>query len=154
MWVLPLTGDRKPFAFRVTRFVENAGQFSPDGRWIAYSSNETGRLEVYVAPFQRSGATVPISSSGGVAPRWRHDSKELFYLTEDNKLMAVPVTLTESIITVGAPQLLFQTRFRSNAAPYDVTADGQRFLVNRGVADAAAPAPMTLVLNWPTLLTR
>ena len=115
--------------------------------------NESGRAEVYVAPFQRSGATVLISSNGGGAPRWRRDGKELFYLTDDNKLMAVPVTLGESAIAVGPPQLLFQTRFRGNAAPYDVTADGQRFLVNR-VVEGSASAPLNLVVNWPALVTR
>jgi dipeptidyl aminopeptidase/acylaminoacyl peptidase len=154
MWVLPLAGDdRKPFPFRVTRFTENAGHFSPDGRWIAYSSNETGRMEVYVAPFQRPGATVPISTNGGGAPQWRRDGKELFYLTEDNRLMAVPIALEKSAIAVGSPHVLFQARFRGNAAPYDVTADGQRFLVNRTVEDSG-PAPLTLLVNWPALLTR
>ena len=117
-----------------TRFREGSAQFSPDGRWVAYSSDETGRTEVYVVPFQRTGQRVPISTDGGGSPRWRHDSKELFYLRGDNTLMAVAVNLKEASVDVGVASPLFQSRFSSEYFPYAVTSDG-RFLVNRSVDD-------------------
>jgi hypothetical protein len=117
-----------------TQFREGSAQFSPDGRWVAYSSDETGRTEVYVVPFQRAGQRVPISTDGGGSPRWRHDGKELFYLRGDNTLMAVAVSLKEASVDVGAASPLFQSRFGSENFPYAVTSDG-RFLVNRSVDD-------------------
>jgi serine/threonine protein kinase/Tol biopolymer transport system component len=151
MWILPLVGDRKPVAFAHTRFNEASGQFSPDGRWIAYSSNETGRQEVYVAPVQRPGRTVPISTSGGGSPRWRQDGRELFYLGGDDTMIAVAVRGSGSAIEVGAATPLFQARFSNTALPYAVTADGQRFLINRPTEETTAP-PITLVVNWPEAL--
>jgi Tol biopolymer transport system component len=150
--VLPLAADAKVFSFANMRFTEGSAQFSPDGRWVAYSSDETGRTEVYIAPFQRGGRREPISTDGGGSPRWRHDSKELFYIRGDNTLMAVPISLGESSIQVSVAQPLFQTRFRNAALPYDVTKDG-RFLVNRSLDDAT-PTPITLVVNWPAALSK
>ena len=92
------------------RFTEGSAQFSPDGRWVAYSSDETGRTEVYIAPFQRGGRREPISTDGGGSPRWRHDGKELFYIRGDNTLIAVAISLGESSVEVGAAQPLFHTR--------------------------------------------
>jgi Tol biopolymer transport system component len=135
-----------------TRFTEGSAQFSPDGGWVAYSSNETGRTEVYVLPFDRAGPRVPISTDGGGSPRWRHDGKELFYLRGDNTLMAVAVSLNTSSVDVGASTPLFQSRFRSENFPYAVTSDG-RFLVNRS-ADDEAPSGITLVVNWPATLRK
>ena len=135
-----------------TRFTEGSAQFSPDGRWVAYSSNETGRTEVYVVPFQRAGPRVPISTNGGGSPRWRHDGRELFYLRGDNTLMAVAVSLSAASLDVGAASPLFQARFRSENFPYAVTSDG-RFLINRSVDDEA-PSGITLVVNWPATLRK
>jgi Tol biopolymer transport system component len=151
IWILPLTGDRKPVPFANSRFSELGGQFSPDGRWIAYSSNETGRHEVYVAPFG-SGGKVAISSGGGELPRWRGDGKELFYLAPDNRLMAVPVDGSGTTVAVGDGVPLFAANLiRGSTFPYAVTADGQRFLINApGVK--AAPLPITLLVNWPGAL--
>ena len=150
--VLPLTGDGKVFSFANMRFTEGSAQFSPDGRWVAYSSDETGRTQVYVAPFQRAGRREPISTEGGGSPRWRRDGRELFYIRGDNMLMAVAITLGESTVEVGAARPLFQTRFRNVALPYDVTSDG-RFLVNRSLDDAS-PTPISLVVNWPAALSK
>jgi Tol biopolymer transport system component len=154
LWVLPLSEDPKPFPFANTRFNEASGQFSADGRWIAYSSNETGRTEVYVAPFQNPGGKVPISTGGGGSPRWRQDGKEIFYVAGDNTLMAVALRDGQSGIEVGDPRPLFQTRFRNNALPYAVTVDGERFLVNRSEEEDATPTPITLVVNWPAALKK
>jgi Tol biopolymer transport system component len=129
---------------------EGSAQFSPDGRWIAYSSNETDRTEVYVAPFRRPGARVPISTGGGGSPRWRRDGKELYYIRGDDTLIGVEMTLGESSVDVGKARPLFQTRFRDGAFPYAVAADG-RFLVNR-FSDDAMPPTISLIVNWPELL--
>ena len=153
LWVLPVAGDRKPIPFVVnTRFGEQFGQFSPNGRWIAYSSNETGRTEVYVAPFQHAGGTTRISSAGGGWPKWRRDGQEMFYVAGDT-LMAVPVREDASKLDFGVPQPLFQTPFDRSALPFAVTADGQRFLVNRS-APSATQAAIMLVVNWTALLQK
>jgi len=153
LWVLPMAGDRKPIPFVVnTRFGEQFGQFSPNGRWIAYSSNETGRTEVYVAPFQHAGGTTRISSAGGGWPKWRRDGQEIFYVAGDT-LMAVPVRENASKLDFGVPQPLFQTPFDRSPLPFAVTADGQRFLVNRS-APSATQAAIMLVVNWTALLQK
>ncbi|MCA1660594.1 MAG: hypothetical protein LC642_08695, partial [Verrucomicrobiaceae bacterium] len=92
-WVLPMSGDRQPFPFLQTEFNEQAAQFSPDGKWIAYSSDESGAPEVYVQTFPASGGRWRVSTDGGRQPRWRRDGRELFYITADGKLMAVDVKL-------------------------------------------------------------
>jgi hypothetical protein len=107
---------------------------------------------VYVAPFQRPGARVPVSTNGGGSPRWRHDGKELFYISGDNTLMAVTLVAGESSLDVGAATPLFQARFHGTAFPYAVARDG-RFVVNRSVNDATPP-PITLVVNWPAALRK
>jgi serine/threonine protein kinase len=135
-----------------TRFTEGSAQFSPDGRWVAYSSNETGRTEVYVAPFQRAGPRTPISTDGGGSPRWRDDGQELFYLRGDNTLVGVAIKLSASSIDVGMATPLFNAAMRPAAMPYDVTSDG-RFIVNRSLDDGAAAA-ITLVVNWPVALRK
>jgi Tol biopolymer transport system component len=135
-----------------TRFTEGSAQFSPDGRWVAYSSNETGRTEVYLLPFQRAGPRVPISTDGGGSPRWRRDGKELFYIRGNNTLMAVAVSPNAASVDVGAASPLFQSRFRPENFPYAVTSDG-RFLVNRSVDDETTPG-ITLVVNWPATLRK
>jgi Tol biopolymer transport system component len=160
LWVLPLFGDRKPFPFLQTPFGEVSGRFSPDVRWIAYVSDESGRSEVYVAPLPGRGETPvskwQISTTGGTQPRWRSDGKEIFYLAPDKKLMAAPVNGQNSAFEKGAVRSLFNTRAPSTINPrsaYDVSPDGQRFLVNT-LADDDAAAPITLVVNWPALLKK
>jgi eukaryotic-like serine/threonine-protein kinase len=149
IWVLPLSGDRKPFPFLQTQFNEVEGRFSPDNRWVAYFSNESGgKSEVYVAPFPGPGGKWQISTAGGNSPRWRRDGAEIFYLDPDNKLMAAAVNGKGASFVVGAVKPLFQTR----PAPglryqYDVSADGQRFLINTA-PEQSASTPITVVVNW------
>ena len=153
LWVLPVASERKPIPFIVnTRFTEQFGHFSPNGRWIAYSSNETGRTEVYVAPFQHAGGTTRISSAGGGWPKWRSDGQEMFYVADDT-LMAVRVRENGATLDFGVPQPLFRTPFDNSPLPYAVTSDGQRFLVNRS-AQSATQAAVMLVVNWTALLLK
>ncbi len=151
--VLPFSGDRKASVFLATPFTEGVARFSPDGRWIAYQSNESGRIEVYVAPFPGAGGKWQISTAGGTFPRWRRDGRELYYLAPDNRLMTASVNGESTAFQVGAVQTLFQTRPRLSTAlfgidPYDVSADGQRFLVNTLMQDTTSSAPITIVVNW------
>ncbi len=154
LWALPMEGDRKPIPLVQGEFTEEDAAFSPDGKWIVFTSNESGKSEVYVQRFQ-PGASAPgerrqISDKGGIAPRWRRDGKELIYLTPDKKLMAVAITLTAAGIQSGTPQALFELptlpRPQFETA-YDLSADGQRFLIPV-VAGDSAPSPLTVVLNW------
>jgi len=154
IWALPMTGERKPFPFVKTPFDEGAGQFSPDGRWVAYTSNESGRSEVYVAPFPGPGAKWQISNAGGGNPRWRADGSELFYLAS-GKLMAAAVRIGAERVEVESVQPLFEiSRPGGGARPYyDVSPDGQRFL-HIVLAQRATETPLTLVTNWPTLVNK
>jgi eukaryotic-like serine/threonine-protein kinase len=157
LWILPLDGDRKPYPFLQTEFNETHARFSPDSKWVAYISDETGRAEVYVQSFPASGGKWQISTGGGDQPQWRRDGKELFYLSPDRKLMAVQVKTGETFEN-GAPVPLFQTKVfppvstgaRNN---YVVAADGQRFLVNN-VVEENASHPITVVLNWTAQLKK
>jgi Tol biopolymer transport system component len=149
LFLLPLSGDRKPIPFLSTRFDEGFGQFSPDGRWVAYRSNESGRNEVYVVPFPGPGGKWQISTAGGDRPRWRRDGNEILYLAPDNKLMAATVKGEGASFEVSAVKALFQTRMvLGGRYNYAVSADGQRFLVNTLPERAASAAPITVVLNW------
>src|ERR1700739_4935134 len=149
LFVLPLFGDRKPFPFLQTQFNEVAGRFSPDGRWVAYTSNESGRYEVYCAPFPGPGGKWQISTAGGVWPRWRSDGNEIFYLAPGRGLMAAAVNGKGSSFEVGAVKPLFQMHLVGQRHEYDVSADGQRFLINTAPQqNGAAGAPITVVLNW------
>ena len=124
------------------------GNFSRDGRMVAYSCNEPGRFEVYVQTFPVSHRKWLISTNGGYEPRWQRDGREIYYLSEDHKLMAVSVGAGPSF---GVPKALFQTRVPSGVhairTNYVPAGDGRRFLVNTQIADAA-PNPITVVLNW------
>ncbi len=162
LWVLPLTGDHKPFAIANTSSIERNGQFSPDVRWVAYDSNESGRFEVYVQAFPGPGWKGLISTAGGSSPRWRRDGKELFYLASDGTMMAVPVraAVDNQSLEVGTITPLFRAPivFGGLAPPpgnprqqYDVAADGLRFLINVTVDDVTVP-PITIVLNWQSTL--
>jgi eukaryotic-like serine/threonine-protein kinase len=133
------------------------GQFSPDGRWVAYASNESGRWEVYVTSFPDGRGKWQVSTAGGSQPRWRGDGKELFYLASDSKIMAVPITGGTNFDS-GSPVPLFQAVPRemgatSELAEYDVARDGQRFLVNTQVRDPETQ-PMSVILNWSTQLKK
>jgi len=154
LWALPMDGDRKPFPVVRTNSDERDGQFSPDGRWIAYQSNASGRFEIWVQPFPGREGQVPkwqISNNGGAQVRWRHDGKELFYIAPDGRLMAVPISFSDGqAIDRGAPVALFPTRLggavqTNSTQQYMVSPDGQRFLMNT-VTEEATP-PITIILN-------
>ncbi len=139
LWLLPMTGDHKPVPLLQTEFNETQGQFSPDGRWVAYTSDESGIGQIYVRPFPASGGKWMVSTSGGRQPRWRGDGKELFYVAPDGQLMAVEIRAGSSSKPFEAtvPKALFQA-FQAGVLDYtasfyffsDVTADGRRFLIN------------------------
>lgn len=152
LWMLPLSGDRRPVPFLRTEFSEFNGQVSPDGRWIAYVSDESGSNEVFVQSFPVPGSKRRISGGGGTEPKWRRDGGELFYLAPDRSLMAVAITTGESI-HVGSPTILFRTDAPAQGGRnrYAVSADGQRFLVE-SLIKSPASAPITVVVNWPTAL--
>jgi serine/threonine protein kinase/Tol biopolymer transport system component len=161
IWVLPLTGERQPFPFLQTEFSEEHPQFSPDGRWLAYTSNESGRPEIYVQSFPPSGGKWQVSTHGGAHPRWRGDGQELFYLDlRGKKLLAVAVKGDTHTFEADVPVALFDINvgryipgLLAGMYQYDVTADGQRFLVNTLVEEPPAP-PITVVLNWIAGLKR
>jgi DNA-binding winged helix-turn-helix (wHTH) protein/Tol biopolymer transport system component len=152
LWTLSVA-DRKPIPFLQTSFNEMHGQVSPDGRWLAYASDESGTWQVYVQTFPEPGAKRTISLSGGAEPQWRRDGRELYYLAPDGTLMAVAVSSNDDNFQAGRPVPLFQTRipadiitFRNHYAP---SRDGQRFLV-----DAADDnEPINIVVNWTALLS-
>jgi dipeptidyl aminopeptidase/acylaminoacyl peptidase len=149
IWVLDMT-DRKQVPFIKTSFIEGGAQFSPDGRWIAYVSNESGRAEVYVQPYPGPGGKWQISTEGGSEPMWNLNGRELFYRAGD-RMMAVPVSMQKGFSS-GRPQMLFAGRYASTQLPqtgpyYDVAADGQRFLVVKESDDSPTTA-INVVLNW------
>jgi Tol biopolymer transport system component len=158
LWVLPLTGDRKSFAFLKSSFPLVQARFSPDGRWVAYVSTENGRQEVYVTPFPGPGGRIQVSTTGGTWPRWRRDGKEIFYINNEASapsLIAAAVQANGAAFEVGATQPLFSFQLGGPRSTYDVTADGQRFLVNtRGEQAPTAPSPLTVVVNWTAALGR
>jgi Tol biopolymer transport system component/preprotein translocase subunit SecG len=158
LWVLPLAGERKPYPFLQTEFNETHAQFSPDGRFVAYVSDEAGRAEVYVQSFPASGGKWQISTGGGDEPQWRRDGRELFYVAPDKTLMAVPITAAGDSFDPGSPLVLFLTRIPSGNLTGDrnhfvVAADGQRFLINNLINEGNTQ-PIALVLNWAAELKR
>jgi len=149
--VLALSKDREASVFLATPFNEAQGRFSPDTRWIAYASDESGRFEVYVRPFPARDEQWKVSLTGGTQPEWRRDGKELFYISADRKLMAVSVATEGNTLVAGSPHALFDVEIPEGSAPYPtdyaVSADGQRFLVNTVVEQTSRPT-LTVVLNW------
>jgi WD40-like Beta Propeller Repeat len=153
LWYLPLVTPRRPAPFLQTPFSEVQGHLSPDGKWLAYTSDESGALEVYVQSFPIAGDKRRVSTSGGAQPKWRSDGKELFYLSADRHLMVAEVR-SQSPLVLGDPKPLFATGIRGPTAiapasnnNYAVTSDGQRFYVNTSV-EPSNTAPITVVLNW------
>jgi serine/threonine protein kinase/Tol biopolymer transport system component len=153
LWTVPLAGDRTPVPFANSSYDESSGQFSPDGRWIAYRSDESGRYEIYVQPFPGPGERRRVSSDGGTEPRWRADGREIFYISPDAKMIAVPFRSSGPAPGIGTPVTLFQTRkVRGGTGnvqqQYDVSPDG-RFLINVN-ADENVASPIMLIMNWKT----
>jgi Tol biopolymer transport system component len=145
-------GDRSPRALTNTEFNESQGQFSPDTRWVAYQSDESGRTEIHIQPFSYmsgGGANVMVSSGGGYQPRWRRkDGKELYYVTSDGKLVAVDVS-AGTALELGKPHVLFATPIWAGGISrqvhrWDVSADGQKFLIPTSPTKTA----FTVVMNW------
>jgi len=165
LWVLPLAGDGTPSGtatpFANTAFSEEQGRFSPDTRWIAYASDESGRSEIYIQPFPappNGGSKTPISRDGGSQPRWRRDGKELFYSSPDGKLIAVDVT-EGPIFKAGAPRTLFQVPVAQighnedglQVLRWDVAPDGKRLLIDTATTSSE---PVTVLLNWTAELKK
>jgi len=153
LWILPMFGDKKPYPYLQTEFNEAHAQFSPDGKWVAYGSDEIGRTEVYVRPFPNvSGGKWQVSTGGGDQPSFRKDGKELYYIAPDGRLMAVDIRLGDSF-DAGVPHPLFQTNVTpqplvgSDRNQYRPTADGQKFLVNTLPAEATYSG-ITIIFNW------
>jgi Tol biopolymer transport system component len=171
IWVVPMAGDHASSVFLKTPFREAYPEFSPDGRWVAYQSSESGRSEVYVRPFvppgvagsiadverrvrlrpEQAAGQWQVSTAGGIVPMWRPDGKELYYLNPEGAMMAAPVAVTGGTFALGAPVELFPTRIYGGGVDgqqgrqYDVASDG-RFLINTVLNSASAP--ITLLMNW------
>jgi eukaryotic-like serine/threonine-protein kinase len=154
LWLLPLEGEGPPTTLQQTPFREWQPDVSPDGRWLTYSSDESGRQEIYVTRFPEGGRKWQVSTEGGSFPEWNGAADELFYLDENNVLNAVSVTAEGDRIIAGKVEPLFQTRARYGwTDPLAVRPDGQRFLINT-VEMPAAPSPVTLVVGWPAELEK
>jgi Tol biopolymer transport system component len=166
VWVLPVaefvagpagasSGEPKPFPFLLTEADEFGATISPNGRWMAYVSDESGRYEVYVQSFPGGGGKRQVSTGGATAPRWRRDGQELFYYASDGKLVAAPVQSGETFSASAAAPLFEFRAGNANSAqtPYAVTGDGQRFLLNAIVVSEVA-APLTVVVNWTAEVKR
>jgi serine/threonine protein kinase/Tol biopolymer transport system component len=153
MWALPLDSERKPLPVVQTEFTEGLGQFSPDGRWVAYQSDRSGRLEVYIRAFPGPGPDIMISVDGGGQARWSADGRELFYIGADDRMMAVPLQFSNhNAVQAGMPAGLFATTIGSTAdnvyrQQYAVAPDGQSFLLNSMIPQDPA-SPIKVILNW------
>jgi len=151
LWALPMSGNsRKEFVVANSPYEERNGQFSPNGRWVAYETNESGRFEIMVQPFPEPSSKWKVSTSGGFQPRWRPDGTELYFIAPDGKLMTVPVKGSDGAFEFGMPIALFPTRITSMGPmfkhQYAVSRDG-RFLISQP-NEESLDAPATLILNW------
>jgi serine/threonine-protein kinase len=157
-WILPLSGDGDARPISRSKFGEGSAKFSPDGRWVAYSSTESGKPEIYVQPFPGLGPKIQISNAGGTYPVWRRMGGELYY-REAKKMMAVSVVTSGAELRASAPKMLFEGAYYEGtgascemggpaAANYDVTPDGQRFLMVRDNAGTVFGTRAIVVLNW------
>ena len=161
LWALPTFGDRKEYQLSNSPFDEQNPQLSPDGRWLAYSSDETGNYEIYVQSFSTDGKLGAdkkrVSTAGGKLPVWRRDGSELFFIAADGQMMASSVKTGGTEFEFTAPKPLFKTRTLSLEGgiyhEYDVSPDGQRFLIGTLIGEPKAPPP-TVILNWTAALKK
>jgi len=158
IWALPMFGEKKEYPLSQSPFDERSPQLSPDGRWLAYSSDETGDYEIYVQSFSADGKLgndkKRISTRGGRFPVWRHDGSELFFIGGDGSMMATAVKTVGSEFEFTTPQALFKTRMLGwNFHEFDVSLDGQRFLIGTRIGEASGPPP-TVILNWTAALKK
>jgi Tol biopolymer transport system component len=147
IWVMPLSGGGEPTAILKTQFGEQWPALSPDGRFMAYESDESGRVEIYVSPFPVPSRKWQVSTAGGEKPHWRNDGKEIAYLASDNKLMAVEVNITATDFQVGAATALFAIQPQRPGNVFDMSPDARRFLVNASIVEQNSQ-PLTLVVPW------
>jgi hypothetical protein len=153
LWTVPLDGSSPPTPLLKTPFQEMGAQFSPDGKWVAYHSNESGRYEVYAQSLSEPQGRVQVSTGGGGQPRWRRDMKEIYYVSLDSKVTAVPISATPAAraLEFGAPAALFPVDITggpillNNTAHYWPAPDGQRFLINVSIDPTP---PINLLYNW------
>ena len=154
LWALPLFGDRKPVPIVQSAFLKGDASVSPNGKWLSYHTNESGRNEIYITAFPAGGAKWQVSTNGGVAAYWRKDGKELFFLDPTDNLVAVDVNTAGNSPQLGLPHALFQANgVQRQSGPFEVSADGKKFLVNTGNLKEGTD-PLTLVLNWPAELKK
>jgi len=147
-----LDGEPEVSELIVSEFGEGGGSLSPDGRWLLYQSNASGRIEVYVRPYPGPGRTLRAFTAGGLWPRWSDDGTEIYYQSFAGNLMVVPVRTTGTGLTLAPAEELFSGPSAEDGGQYDVTADG-RFLVIESIAEQA-PEPITVLINWPAVLAR
>jgi eukaryotic-like serine/threonine-protein kinase len=159
VWVLPLEKERTPKPFLMTRFNEDEPRFSTDGRWVAYSSDESGRIEVYVTPYPGPGGKWQVSKEGGIDPVWGRNGRTLYYL-QGTSLIEVDINQRGETFEVGTATRLFEARFRSEnylgygpGRVFDVSPDGQRFLIDIVENEAASQTPITVITNWTTSIS-
>jgi Tol biopolymer transport system component len=160
LWVFPMFGDKKEYLLLSSTFDDHQPKLSPNGRWLAYVSDETGNFEIYVQSFSADGKLGAdkklISTTGGMFPVWRGDGSELFFIASDGQMMSTAVKKDGSEFDFATPQPLFKTRTLSTIAAfheYDVSQDGQRFVIGTLIGEAKA-APPTVIMNWPALLKK
>ncbi|MEK7757119.1 MAG: hypothetical protein AAB385_07890, partial [Planctomycetota bacterium] len=161
IWVLPLVGERVPFPLVKTPFLEADARFSPDGKWIAYQSNETDQWEIYIVPFNPpsedsaaakrtdfvGGGKWQVSTHGGAKVKWRADGKEVFFVSGgDSKITAVEIIVTNNGLEIGASTSLFQVNQPAGIDPFDVSPDGEWFVVN--TSNVQGSSPINLIVNW------
>ena len=157
LWALPVSGDKKPIPVANTNANEGIGMFSPDVKWVAYESDESGQYEIYIQPFPGPGRRRAVSTNGGIMPRWSRDQKEIFFISPENKLMAASIRSAGQDLEISAPAALFQTRIAKggtevwNKQQYDVSRNSQRFVIN---LDESTTAPITIVTNWTRTLKK
>ncbi|MFZ0321951.1 MAG: hypothetical protein WAL56_22690, partial [Candidatus Sulfotelmatobacter sp.] len=155
LWIVPVAGNAKPVAIVQPPSAQSnlySYRVSPDSRWVAYISDESGVQEVYITSFPEGKGKWKVSSSGGAYPAWRADGKELFYQNISNDFFACPIAVKGSEVEVGTPQHLFNTSSPGIGISFDISADGKRLLVNH--AEEEAQAPLQLLTNWPAELKK